>query len=132
MPQLKQKSHQNILAAKLIYGSKLYSATAHCTYYSCFQLIKHALARYCNMDYSKQNVTGTDSHKFIINNFEAIIVKKVDNVNFNNYNTSIQFLKMQRKKCDYKNVVINKTVAKECISRAQFVNDLLYKTFQIQ
>lgn len=43
MDYIKEKSVFNLEAAKMLYDSDLYAPSVHCSYYGCYQFIKHKL-----------------------------------------------------------------------------------------
>ena len=53
MTKLKQKSEFNFDAAKVLIDTNLYAPSVHCSYYSCFQLMKFALKDFCGINYDE-------------------------------------------------------------------------------
>jgi hypothetical protein len=55
MSKLKEKSEFNFDAARLLIDKYLFAPSIHCSYYSCFQLMKFTMKNYFNISYDELN-----------------------------------------------------------------------------
>lgn len=124
MPNIKSKSIENFKAAKLLSkdGNKMYSASIHCAYYSCFQLVKHILAKIRYIPYSKQETDAIDSkigtHNFIIETMRNDLLSIKEEEAYDIFDNNITELKRLRKIADYDNVIISPEEAKDAVNMA--------------
>lgn len=111
MSKLKEKSNFNYDAAKLLIERNLYAPSVHCSYYSCFQLLKYKLKDFGGKDYEKQNseiaVFGSGSHEYVITNFCNEISRCVNRFEGQRFKRRIKELKQFRKESDYDNTEIS-------------------------
>lgn len=104
MPIMKQKSDENLNAARLLVENNMYASSIHCFYYSILQLSKYILDKYCGISYEQQdeNFQGKDSHNAII----KILGQKLGAKNRFyklDYMSNLNNLKKLRKTADYSN-----------------------------
>ena len=71
MSKLRQKSDFNLDAAKVLLEQNLFAPSVHCSYYSCFQLLKYTIHDFFGEDYEKQanniSTTKQKTHQYVIN-----------------------------------------------------------------
>ena len=109
MTKLKEKSEFNIDAAELLIKQNLYAPSVHCSYYSCFQLMKYTLKNIIGIDYEEQGnqirLSKQNSHNFVIHAIGKEI-KRRNPYDFRYFNNNIRELKALREEADYENVEI--------------------------
>jgi uncharacterized protein (UPF0332 family) len=70
MSKLKEKSNFNFDAAELLIARNLYAPSVHCSYYSCFQLLKFKIQDFFGVDYVTQEreskLNEQTSHVYVI------------------------------------------------------------------
>lgn len=126
---LKVKSQENIEAANILIDGTLhcYSSSVHCSYFSCFQLIKFVLKDCFNIAYKNQkNNNNTGTHKYIIDLYKQKLTQMGGPAN--KKNTCIQNmydLKRMRKIADYDNVCVNEEFADNCINMSILVRQYI-------
>jgi uncharacterized protein (UPF0332 family) len=122
MTKLKEKSEFNIDAAKVLINNYLYAPSVHCSYYSCFQLMKYALKKIAGIEYEdlgKQiRLSEQNTHKFVINEIGKIIKRK-NAYDFRYFNNNIRELKALREEADYENVEILIDKSEKALKKAK-------------
>ena len=118
---LVQKSNENIKAAKLLIDKQMYTASIHCSYYACYQLINFIL--FNNFKFTKEKLNkeqqhvaamnkdhnssdlNMNSHDATIGLFTEIIVEKnkFTSVDATKLQYNMSLLKTQRTQADYEN-----------------------------
>ena len=74
MSKLKEKSEFNFDAAQLLIDNYLYAPSVHCSYYSCFQLMKFTMNNFFGIGYDELNTrisvsTSGGTHSYVTNFF---------------------------------------------------------------
>lgn len=105
---LLNKSDLLLAATDYLHDKGFYPAVAHCSYYSCYQKIKHIWLydmRRTEFDLSSQNGNSyrIGSHNFLINEIYYHIKINCNNYDYRTLYTSILSLKKLRVKADYEN-----------------------------
>jgi len=127
---LEDKSKENIKAAKVLIENEYYSPSIHCAYYSNIQLMKYILIFEYDMseesirNEQKKSKEGFSFHYWIINKFRKLL-----DTNKRREFDTIQYLKKERVRADYKNENISEENSKKALSLAKEINILLTNTF---
>ena len=78
MSILKSKSDINLMAAELLHKNSLYTSVVHCSYYSCFQLMKHLWLEKMGKTEedlkTANNNTNEGSHEVLINKIIVFVI----------------------------------------------------------
>lgn len=135
MSKLKQKSLFNIESAALLIEKNYYCSSVHCSYYSCFQLLKFTIKDFFELSYndieSKISLSKMGSHKFIINYIEKEIKKNTNSIEVQKFKRSIKDLKHFRTESDYENIEVNYEQSKKAYNLAEEIRGFLTKTFHV-
>lgn len=130
MSILKSKSDINLMAAELLHKNHLYPSVVHCSYYSCFQLMKHLwLGKMGKTEEdlkTANNNTTEGSHEVLINKIIAYL-KNCTSADSRTFQSNIGQLKKLRKKADYESVQIDISVSKDSIDLSKATSGILKK-----
>lgn len=118
MPNIRNKSNENIKAANLLVNNKLFASSVHCAYYSCFQLSKYILDVFCGMPYNKQDIKTVDSHIYVIKTLDENLLKR-SHISHLDYLSNMNKLKRFRKKADYTIGIITPKEAEDALASAE-------------
>ena len=133
MSNLKNKSEINRNAAVLLQSQSLYPSVIHCSYYSCFQLMKHIVLTTLGKteaDIAKEVKNSSNgSHEVMINNITAHL--KVNNKDWRTFSQTIGQLKRLRVSADYENVSIDSVKGSNSISLCDDIIRLLKTNIRI-
>ncbi|MDR3706615.1 MAG: HEPN domain-containing protein [Paludibacteraceae bacterium] len=136
MSKLQDKSELNFSSARLLHDKNFYPPVAHCSYYGCFQLIKHVWlnsfkktdddlkALIDSLKKGKANQTG--SHEVLINQISTYIKSKKE-VDYRDFNSSILQLKKLRTTSDYDDVDFDCTKSSKCLQLSEIIRPILKK-----
>ncbi len=135
MSKLKEKSSFNIAAAKLLIDNNLYCSSVHCSYYSCFQLLKFTINDFFGIDYTTLGTqiaqSRKNSHRYIIEYIEVEIQNNVGLREERNFHHKIKDLKNFREESDYEEVEITNEQGQKAYKIANEVRALLSKIFHV-
>ncbi|MFZ4543420.1 MAG: hypothetical protein ACOYOA_05180 [Saprospiraceae bacterium] len=134
MSHLLTKSMQNLESADILINANMFSASVHCSYYSCLQLIKHVLTSDLGMTIAdiEKMTAGKSSHNAIINRaYDALLYYKLNEVDAINLRTNISKLKMQRIKADYSADLTELLDSKICYETAHQTILIIHSNFSI-
>lgn len=136
MSKLQDKSELNFSSAKLLHDKNIYPPVAHCSYYGCFQLIKHIWLNSLKktdsdlkalIDSSKKDKANpTGSHQVLINQISAYIKSKKE-ADFREFNNSILQLKKLRTTSDYDDLDFDYTKSNQCLQLSAIILPILKK-----
>ena len=74
--KLKEKSNINLEAAGQLIKLNLYAPSIHCSYYSCYQLLRYAVKEFFGLDYESQDdnmrQSTQNSHSYLIRSYVHI------------------------------------------------------------
>ena len=111
MGKLKEKSEFNIAAAELLIENNYYAPSVHCSYYSCFQLLKYVINNFFGIDYdtlsSKIAMSDKHTHTYVINYIGDEIDNMAGTIDSRWFLRTIKDLKQFREESDYDNIEIN-------------------------
>lgn len=116
------KSEENSKSANILIEHAHYNSSVHCVYYACYQIV-------ILITYNSQNTYNNDragSHERMIN----CLITLLQNANYDSdkikvIHQNLTFLKKNRTKANYKNVLFNEEKTKETYICAQNTQVLL-------
>ena len=129
------KAEINCDSAKILHDKGNYPSVAHCSYYACYQLIKHIWLyklgkSEVELDALCKEKKREGSHEVLINQIGSYI-KNSSNKNkiddFRVFNNNLVALKKLRVKADYKDVNFDSIDSSNAISLSDSVIPLLKK-----
>ena len=130
MSQLINKSEINFGSAQFLQKQDYYCSTVHCAYYSCVQLMRHILVFKIGKTETEikeeARITKGGSHVYMIDTVFTYLVK-INNKDYNTFNTNIVSLKKLRGKSDYEDFMINFDEGRKSIALAESINKILKK-----
>jgi len=135
MSKLKQKSEFNIDAAKLLIKEAYYAPSIHCSYYSCFQLMKFTIKDFSGIDYETQSVnistTGQHTHQYVINFISDELKKFVGIKESRTFKRTIKDLKQFREESDYENIEVSHDKGQTALDKANGIRQYLITNFNL-
>lgn len=133
MSKLKEKSVFNFNAAQLLSEKCLYASSVHCSYYSCFQIMKYTIKDFFDITYSElsKNITSSskNTHRYIIDFIKENISGKVDISDERNFSRKIKDLKQFREESDYEDIEVCYDKCKKAYDIAEEIRGFIIKTF---
>jgi len=100
MSKLRQKSDFNIDAAKALLEQNLFAPSVHCSYYTCFQLLKYTIKEFFGENYENQAINCSASnqktHQYVINFITNELNSLVGNIESRDFKRKINDLKQYR------------------------------------
>ena len=132
MPNIKSKSIENYKAAIILSqnSNKMYSASIHCAYYSCFLLVKHILCHRCYISYANQNNQNSGSHLYIISLILDDLSRKGEDDAYDIFDTNMSELKRLRMIADYWNSLISPSESREAVTMADDTLETLKNVYK--
>lgn len=134
MSKLLEKHKFNFDSAAYLIQESHYAPSVHCSYYSCFQLIKHKVRalKNCTYDDLENNMKGESSHTYLINQAKNYLNpknnKKIKDATIASlFKDNIKDLKAFRVTSDYENVEITHVQADKSYNLAREICDVLKK-----
>tara|TARA_R110002050_G_scaffold300632_2_gene471100 strand:- start:1302 stop:1709 length:408 start_codon:yes stop_codon:yes gene_type:complete len=135
MSKIRQKSDFNIDAAERLIKEAYYAPSVHCSYYSCFQLLKYTINDFFGIDYETQAVnistSGQKTHQYVVN----YIAKELENfIGFQesrDFKRKIKDLKQFRVESDYENLEIDSIKGNDAFKIAQEIRSYVIKNFHV-
>lgn len=133
MSKLKQKSDFNIDAASVLLKQNLYAPSVHCSYYSCFQLLKYTIKDFFGVDYETQAVNISSSkqktHQYVINYITNELMLLSSIAESQNFKREIKDLKLFREESDYENKEINFDQGNKAYNKAIKIRSYINEKF---
>jgi len=133
MTKLKEKSEFNIKAAELLIEETYYASSVHCSYYSCFQLLKFVIKDFFKVDYetlsTNISLSSKSSHQYIIDFIAGEIMNLSNRVESRKFKHNINDLKHYRLESDYENIEVNIEKGKKALSKAQEIRTYIKSKF---
>lgn len=136
MSSLKEKALFNFEAAKLLISNNLYAPSVHCSYYSCFQLLKYVIFDFFGIPYlrltSDISQSGKKTHEYIID-FVSREIKKAssDIKDEREFKRKITELKRFRIDSDYEDMEIHFDKSNKALNYATEIRGYLQQTFHV-
>lgn len=135
MSKIRQKSDFNIDAAEKLLKEAYYAPSVHCSYYSCFQLLKFTIKSFFGIDYETQSITiastKQNSQQYVINYVTNELVKFVGLKESREFKRSIKDLKQFRVESDYENIEIGSEKGNDAFNKAKEIRTFLIKSFNV-
>lgn len=135
MSKIRQKSEFNIKAAEQLLKDAYYAPSVHCSYYSCFQLLKYTIKYFFNIDYETQaanmSIIGQKSHQYVVNYIAKELVSFVPFEESRNFKRTIKDLKQFRIESDYENLEIDLVKGNDAFNKAQEIRSYVIKNFHV-
>lgn len=135
MSKLKEKSEFNIDAAQVLIDKYLYAPSVHCSYYSCFQLMKFTMNSYFGMSYDelRQKVsvnTSGGTHTYVTHFFNTEVRKNWGISDYTDFSRKIKDLKEFRESSDYDDIEITIDKSTKALQYAKEVRQYIQKNFK--
>lgn len=135
MSKLKQKSNFNIDAAIVLLEQNLFAPSVHCSYYSCFQLLKYTIKDFFGIDYEKQAINALASkqktHQYVVNYISNELKSYVSVIESRNFKRKINDLKQYRVESDYENIEVSYEKGNDAFNRANEIRNYIIKNFNV-
>lgn len=135
MSKLREKSEFNIDAAEYLFKKSLYAPSVHCSYYSCFQLLKYTIKIFFDIDYDVQtsNITSSkqSSHKYVINYVCGKLESFVSFEESRKFRHKIKDLKQFRIESDYENIEVSSDKGDIALRKAKEIRTYLITNFNV-
>jgi uncharacterized protein (UPF0332 family) len=136
MSYLRQKSDFNIDAAKVLISKGLYAPSVHCSYYSCFQLMKYAIKSFFGTTYKEQtaSISGNpkqSTHKYVIDYIIRELKKIEQSREVQNLRRNIKDLQNFRIEADYENIEINYDNGQKALEKAEEIRSYLITNLKL-
>jgi len=135
MSKLRQKSEFNIVAAEHLIKEALYAPSVHCSYYSCFQLLKFTIKDFFGIDYETQssNIASKkqNTHQYVVNYISDGLKEFVPFEERRNFKRSIKDLKQFRIESDYENIEVGSDKSNEALRKAKEIRTYMIKSFNL-
>lgn len=135
MSKLRQKSDFNIDAADVLLKQNLFAPSVHCSYYSCFQLIKYTIKDFFGEDYETQanNISTTQqkTHQYVINYLTNQLKSLASIYESRDFKRKINDLKQFRVESDYENIEVNYDKGNEAFIKAKEIRAYIIKKFNV-
>ncbi|MDD2636323.1 MAG: HEPN domain-containing protein [Bacteroidales bacterium] len=135
MSRLKEKSNFNIDAANALLKQESYAPSVHCSYYSCFQLLKYTIKHFYGIDYETQAVNRRfvqqKSHQYVINYITNELKEYVGFPKAQEFKRKIKDLKQFREESDYEDIEINCEKGNNAYNRAKDMRIYIIKNFNV-
>jgi uncharacterized protein (UPF0332 family) len=124
MPQLLKKSNENFQAAQFLLKKNLYASSIHCSYYSCFQRVKHCLNTKYNIAYASMGWSKVHSQ---------LPIKLYKNIKSNNHLSTVELSILRRHidKCKYFRLMSDYEPTSIDFARAKNTHTLCKKTHHL-
>jgi hypothetical protein len=137
MEHISKKSEENIASAALLIEKAYYASSVHCAYFGCIQMMLHAYKCCKDLEddeYDRHKQSGSQSakgtHKWIIMETQHLLEDYRPRGSFkdsNQFRTYIGNLKQARTDADYKDMSIDETRAKRCLTEAKQTIEIVKK-----
>jgi len=135
MSILKQKSIVNIVAAESLLKENLYAPSVHCSYYSCFQLLKYTIKEFFGIDYKAQaeiiSQSRQKSHQYVVNYITSELVELDSAIGSRRLRRAIKDLKHFRVESDYQNIEVTMNKSREALTKEKEIRSYLTTNFHI-
>lgn len=135
MSKLKEKSNFNIQAAEILLRDSLYAPSVHCSYYSCFQLLKYIIKFFFGINYDLQatNISSSTqkTHQYVVNFVTSELKRFVGFEESKKFKRKIKDLKQFRIESDYEDIEINSDKGELALKKAKEIRIYLIKNFNV-
>ncbi len=135
MSKLRQKSDFNIEAAKLLIKGSYFAPSVHCSYYSCFQLLKYTIKEFFGTDYNTLAVnistSGKKTHQYVISYITDELENLAGKEESRKFKRTINDLKQFRLESDYENIEVNIDQGQVALDKANEIRQYLITNFKV-
>jgi len=136
MSKLKEKSEFNIDAAEMLIENSLYAPSVHCSYYSCFQLLKYTMNDFFDISYDNLSRDISSSplttHRYVIKYISTELVSFVGrSESERNFTRKIKDLKHFREESDYENLDVDYDKGTQAFELAKNLRRYLITNFNL-
>lgn len=135
MSKLRQKSDINIAAAKLLLDKTYYASSVHCSYYSCFQLLKYTIMDFFGIDYvtlsSNISTSEQNTHQYIINFISNKLTEYAGSNDSRDFKRKIKDLKQYRFESDYENIDVTFDKGNVALTKAMEIRHCIITSFKV-
>lgn len=135
MSKLKEKSEFNFASAQLLIDNYLYAPSVHCSYYSCFQLMKFTMNNFFDIGYDKLNTrisvsTLGGTHSYVIHFFNNAVKEKNGYFDYRDFSRKLKDLKEFRESSDYDDVEITIDKSQKAKEYATDIRQYIQRNFK--
>jgi len=135
MSKLRAKSEFNIQAAHLLIRNNLFAPSIHCSYYSCFQLMKYTLNDFFGIEYSNLSqmiaTNKSNTHTYIIKYISDQIRQKIGREDYREFSNKIKDLKTFREQSDYDDIEVSIDEGQKAYNHANEILSFLRNNFHV-
>ena len=137
MSKIRQKSEFNITAAEHLLSESLYAPSIHCSYYSCYQLLKYTISYFFGIDYDTQaqNIVLSNpkqnSHQYVINFVVKELITLAGNDKSREFKRTLKDLKQYRTESDYENVEVDSVKGQNAFEKAKEIRSYIIENFNV-
>lgn len=135
MSKLRNKSEFNIDAAEFLIDKNYYAPSVHCSYYSCFQLLKYTINHFCGLEYevlaSNISISKKGSHQYVIDYMTNELRGVAGAVESRKFKRNITDLKHFRQESDYDNIEVNIDKGTTALRMAKDIRNYLITNFRV-
>lgn len=138
---LRDKAILNFVAAELLKESPNYHycSSIHCSYYSCFQVVKYIVVEIFNVDdgsiYTQRKadpIRPKTEHEYVIEFLHRKLIERSETISASTFKNKINELKSLRTNSDYKAISIDKPTSDKAYNLAIEVTAILKKAFRYE
>ena len=135
MSKLKEKSEFNFEAAQVLIKNYLYAPSVHCSYYSCFQLMKFTMKSFFGISYDELNKNVSvnpkgGTHSYVTHFFNTEVKKKNGYSDYSDFSRKIKDLKEFRESSDYDDIQITTDESSKALQYATEIRYYIQKNFK--
>lgn len=135
MSKLREKSNFNLTAAELLLKEHLYAPSVHCSYYSCFQLLKFTIKDFFGVNYENQSINISNgqqkTHQYVINYVANELTNFVGIRESRDFKKTIKDLRQYRLESDYENIEIGSDKGEAALRKAKEIRHYLITNFNV-
>lgn len=135
MSKIRQKSDFNIDAAEQLLKEACYAPSVHCSYYSCFQLLKFTIKDFFGIDYDTQSaniaISNQNTHQYVLNYLSSELRNFVSLKESRDFKRTFKDLKQFRLESDYENIEIGSDKGNEAFDKAKEIRTYIIKNFSV-
>lgn len=135
MSKIRQKSEFNIDAAERLLKDAVYAPSVHCSYYSCFQLLKFTIKDFFGIDYDTQseNIASSNqnTHQYVLNYVSSELRNLAGFEKSRDFKRTFKDLKQFRLESDYENIEIGSEKGNGALDKAKEIRTYIIKNFNV-
>ncbi|MFA6334556.1 MAG: HEPN domain-containing protein [Bacteroidales bacterium] len=135
MSKIRQKSDFNITAAEILMRESYYAPSVHCSYYSCFQLLKYTIKYFFGIDYEtlSNNISMSEqnTHGYVINFITRELIGYAGDEESRKFKRQIKDLKQFREESDYENIEVRMEQSQKAYNKAKEIREYIIAKFNV-